>query len=85
MYFKTIFMMKPQTPANPQTLTIYYKKLRNSNRRPERDYFRNVKDPDKIISRRNALGIQKVLYGGKPYDITKHLKKYKYGTQEGEV
>jgi len=68
---------KPQQ-VNADTLTIYYRTdLKRSILQPE--YFRGIKSEEaahKIISQRNAPNIKKVLYGGKPLDISNHIKLY---------
>lgn len=61
-----------KTPAKPETLVIYY--LPSTNLRPET--FHNIKNPEPIIRRRNAIKIEKVNYGGKRYDISKFQDIY---------
>lgn len=50
---------------------IYYSFLNYKNEK-----FKNVSDPDSLISKKDASNIKEVFYGGKPYDISNHRKLY---------
>ena len=65
--------MKRNHNVNPHTLVIYYKKTKH---RLQPETFHNIIEPDKIIERRNAPYVKKILYGGKKYDFKSHLNKY---------
>lgn len=54
-------------------LVIFYKP--ETMLKPE--HFNNVSDPDKVISKRNAIQIGWVTFRGKPFDFSNHLKLYK--------
>lgn len=47
--------------------------------------FKNVNDPERIISRRNAKRIKFVTYMGEPYDISKHLNTYSKKQTSDEI
>lgn len=53
-------------------LVIHYKPITGL----KTESFKNINNPDKIISNRNAPNIDRVLFGGEPFDISKHLKLY---------
>lgn len=79
-------MAKPANPPRPDTLSILYENALDSVNKSES--FRGIKDKkavDKILSKRDVTKMRSVIYGGQPYDISEHQKKYHARRAEREA
>lgn len=68
--------------AKNNTLVIEYSDMVPHYRKHEG--IRGVKDPGKVLSRRNASMIKAVTYKGMPYDFSKHLALYPIKIKKGD-